>query len=1096
MGFPQEPLGTTTELAIGGVLTDVTQHAMTGDIITHTRGMRDEVQAVQRATCTLTLKSPKGLYSPRNPRSEYFEKIGLNTLMQVSVHAGQPRLVLPSDTAGAFASTPSATALNVSGDLDVGFNVALTDWVAGQELELCGKYVTAGNQRSWQLSVSATGRLLLRASTDGAAVASVSSTAAIPVPPSGRLALGVTRVSATGVITFYTAPSLAGPWTQLGATVTGATGAIFASTAPLVVGDLTGLTFLSPSGSVYALQLRDGIGGTLVANVDFTAAAVGATSFVDATGLTWTLSGGAAISKKQVRFVGEFSDWPAEWSGRGDLIKVQGEGKGILERMSQGDKAVASTLRRRIPSFSPVAYWPMEEGQDATSVYSPVAGVKAFKPTAFDFAADDTLPGSSPLPVVQPGASFVAQVPPVAAGTWQVELVYNLDAMPVATTTLFEVRTTGTARRVRARVATNQVTIDGLDADDSSVFSQTTTAPGFTGAWARLQIKAVPTGGNVEYSFRWIIIGGTGVAANATVAAVPGYVVDVRSSFGTGLDGLRFGHLAVFNSETDTPFNSADQAFNGETAGARMVRLCQEEGVQFRLLGAAEDTMRLGPQRPGTLLGLLQEAADADAGLFGEEPDRLGLRYRPRATLQNQTPVLTLPYGARGVARPLLPVEPDSATVRNDVTVNLPNGSSGRAVLREGRLSVNAPPNGAGPYDESFDRNLFDDDMAEPSAYWLMHVRTWNEARYPVVTIKLHKAPQLIDTVLAMVEGDLVQIVDLPEFLPPGPVDLLAVGYTERIGVRTWEIDLVCAPAGPYSVGVTGDLVFGLVGTDGSELAVGATDSDTALFVKATVGPVWKWETAFDAKVGGENVTVNAIASSVVDAFGRTVSNGWGNADSGQAWSLSGTASHFAVGSGYGSVTLPTTSSSHLTLATAPGADVDVYVDVATSALATGNSLFGGLAVRMVDDANNYVARIDFTSAAAVVLTVRKRVTGTETQLGTYTTSLTHVAGSFYRVRFQVFGTELKAKVWLATDAEPDLWQIEVTDSELTAAANVGTRSVSNAGNTNVNPVIRYDGFTVVNPQKWTVVRAANGVVKAQSAATKVALAHRARVAL
>ncbi|GHA28607.1 hypothetical protein GCM10010372_30490 [Streptomyces tauricus] len=866
MGFPQEPLGTTTELGIGGVLTDVTQHAMTGDIITHTRGMRDEVQAVQRATCTLTLKSPKGLYSPRNPRSEYFEKIGLNTLMQVSVHAGQQRLVLPADSASAVASTPSATALNIAGDLDARLDMALTNWVTGQEIELCGKYVTTGNQRSWQLSLSAAGSLVLRASTDGAAVAGFNSTAAPSVPPSGRLAVRVTRASTTGVITFYTAPSLAGPWTQLGETVTAATGAVFASNAPLVVGDLAGLGFSPPSGSVYAFQLRDGIGGTVVANVDFTAATVGATSFVDATSLTWTLSGGASISKKRVRFVGEFSDWPAEWSGRGDLIKVQGEGKGILERMSQGDKAVASTLRRRVPSYNPVAYWPMEEGQDATSVYSPIAGVKPFKPSAFDFASDDTLPGSSPLPIVQPGASFVARVPPVAAGTWQVELVYNLDAMPVAETTLFEVRTTGTARRVRARVATNLVRIEGLDAEEQQVFTSFTTAPQFTGAWTRLQIKAVQSGGNVQYVFRWIVIGGSGLSVNTTVAAVPGYVVDVRSSFGTGLDGMRWGHLAVFNTETDTPFNSADQAFNGETAGARMVRLCQEEGVRFRLLGAASDTMRLGPQRPGTLLGLLQESADADGGIFGEEPDRLGLRYRPRATLQNQTPALTLPYGARGVARPLSPVEPDSNTVRNDVTVNLPNGSSGRARLLEGRLSVNDPPNGVGPYDESFDRNLFDDDMAEPSAYWLMHVRTWDEARYPVVTIKLHKAPQLIDTIVAMVEGDLVQIVDLPEFLPPGPVDLLVLGYTERIGVRTWEIDLVCAPAGPYQVGVLDDAVYGRLDTDGSELAAGVSASATVLSVAVTDGPTWittatyPAEFPFDIRVGGEVMTVTGIS--------------------------------------------------------------------------------------------------------------------------------------------------------------------------------------------------------------------------------------------
>src|SRR5690606_29431096 len=118
----------------------------------------------------------------------------------------------------------------------------------------------------------------------------------------------------------------------------------------------------------------------------------------------------------------------------------------------QGKKPLQSTLRRRIPSYNPVAYWPMEEGTDATSVYSPIDGVAPFTPRALEFAADDTLHGSAPLPVVQPNASFLAQVPTMADGSWQVELVYRLDQMPAAQTTLLEVRSTGTARQIQARI--------------------------------------------------------------------------------------------------------------------------------------------------------------------------------------------------------------------------------------------------------------------------------------------------------------------------------------------------------------------------------------------------------------------------------------------------------------------------------------------------------------------------------------------------------------------------------------------------------------------------------------------------------------------
>jgi hypothetical protein len=883
MAFPEDPLGTTTELGIDGVFTNVTPHTLTRDIITHSRGQRAEGQAVDPASCSLTLKSPNGLYSPRNPRSPYFEKIGLNTPTRVSVFTGNRYLWLP-DSAGNGASTPDAAVLDITGDIDIRIDLTLDPWNGAANLrELAGKYGVTGNQRSWALFVWTDGRLVWRSSPDGTNVIQYLSPVPIVVPASGRLAVRATLDVDNGAgghtLTWYTAPTIAGPWTMLGTPdIHAGTTSIFSSTAPLMVGDVTDLGFERPTGRAHAFELRSGIGGTVVANPDFSTPAEGAASFVDGAGRTWTPSGSAAITNRQIRFVGEFSDWPAEWSGRGDLITVNGEAVGILERMNQGKKVLASTLRRRIPSYNPVAYWPMEEGADATSIYSPIAGVKSFKPTAFNQAADDTLPGSSPLPVLEVGASFVAPVPAAPAGTWQVELVYNLDTMPVAKTTLFEVRTTGTARRVLASVATNQVWIEGLDADGSSVFSQTSTGPAFTGAWNRLQIKAVQSGSNVQYVLRWITIGGGGLSTGTTIAAAPGSVLDVRSSFGTGLDGMRFGHLAVFTTESDTPFSSADQAFNGETAAARMTRLCTEEGVPFRLADPAAETAQLGPQRPGTLLKLLQDCADTDGGIFGEERDRIGLRYRPRTTLYNQTPTLTLAYGDRGVARPLRPVEPDS--VRNDITVNRVAGGSGRAVLEEGRLSVQDPPDGVGLYDEDIDLNLYSDDQAEPAAYWRLHLGTWDEARYPVVTVKLHKAPQLIDTVLGITEGDMLRITDLPDFLPPGPVDLLVQGYTERLGTYTWEVEFTCVPAGPWRVGVVDNAANpARADTDGSELDTAATATATTLTVRTTDGEPWTTnitDLPFDIRVGGEVMQVEPAGTVLtVNPSFETDTSGW-----------------------------------------------------------------------------------------------------------------------------------------------------------------------------------------------------------------------------
>jgi len=1255
MAFPQDPLGVVTELQIGTTMTDVTQHVLSRNVITHTRGQTAEGQVADPASCSLTLRSPDGLYSPRNPRSPYYQQIGRNTPVRVSVHAGSTYLAVDGATSGVF--TVDAAPLDITGDLDVRAEVRLDDWAL--TAELAGKW-DYPNQKSWMLLLF-NSKLWLYTSADGTTELLSGSTTTVTVPASGRLAVRATIDVNNGAggrtVTFYTATSIGGTWTQLGdPVVTAGTTSIFAGTGQQYIGAVSTISLPDPIGRFYAVEVRNGINGTVVANPDFTAQTVGAPNFTDGAGRAWFMRNGGTLTNRQVRFVGEFGDWPAEWSGRGDLITVEGEAAGILERMNQGTKVLASTLRRRIPSFNPIAYWPMEEGSDATTIYSPIAGVRPFKPVAFSMASDDTLPGSSPLPALEVNASFVAQVPTAAAGPWQVELVYNLDAMPVATTTLFEIRTTGTARRVRARVATNAITIDGLDADGSTLFTQTTTAPSFTGSWNRLQIRAEVSGGNVTYYLLWINIGAGSFQISSTTAAVPGNVLDVRSDFGTGLDGMRLGHLAVFPG-APLAFNLADHGFNGETAVARMTRLCQEEGVVFRSVGTASETMPMGPQRPDTLLALLQECADADGGIFGEDRDRAGLRYRARTTLYNQEPGLTLVYGQPGLGRPLTPVD-DTSTVRNDITVTRESGGSARAVLEEGRLSVQAPPDGVGLYDEGVTLNLYDDDQTEPSAYWRLHLGTWDEARYPTVTVRLHRAPELIDAVLGITEGDVIRITDLPDWVPPGPVDLLVQGYTERIGLLTWEVDFVCVPAGPYSVAVLEALSLAWVDTDGSELATAATDTASTLDVTTTDGAVWNAapsETPYDWTVGGEEVRVTAggrlinpnpffdtdtagwavsngtmarstavvhpqgIASLLVtpngssaagsvdqtprspvgsivpgasylasmwvysptgwsdlrpcidwydasngflssglgsafvvpagqwtylqqtltaptnasrgtvrgrhggtpaaanfyyvwglritqvkaswlhDAFGRTASSSWGTSDAGLSWStFGGAASDFNVASGYGSHVLSTVDITRRTGVAAPHADFDVYCDVTTSALATGDSLYGGPTARMVDVSNMYQCRLEFTTSNTVSVSIRQILAGVNTLIGSsYIVPVTHVAGTFIRVRFQGQGTAFRAKAWPASGLEPPFWNIEGTDASLTAAAQIGTRSIRVTGNTNAASVeVRYDNFDLINPQVMSVDRARNGVVKAQTVGEDVRLARPAIVAL
>jgi len=1111
MGFPEDPLGTRVEFQIGGEWTDVTGYAQVQDIITHTRGRTGEGQAVDPASCTLTLKSPDGLFSPRNPRSPYYGKLGKNTPMRVSLRAGDPYLELTGEAG--IASTPDDAALDITGDLDLRWE-GEADWYASGARMLIGKWGAAGN-RSYHMRLQ-DDYLFLQYATDG--TAGWGGTWRLPALPR-RAALRAT-VSAGDVSTFtaYWAPTLDGPWTQIdSARVFDSPGAsVYVGTAPLEISpaqDDQFATRMPVAGRCYRAEVRSGINGTVVAAPDFTAQAPGTTSFVDSAGRTWTLT--EPVTDRRVRFSGEYSEWPTTASRGGHLIRVTGEGSGILRRLNQGKAPLQSTLRRRIPSGDPLVYWPMEDGENATHAASGLPGGAPLTLTGVRWAEDDTLFGSEALPVLDGPTVLKGAVPGATAGAWHVEMLYKLEALSPTEQTFFSVRLrpgTGGVAQVRARVSNSNVRVQALDADESVVaffnFTDASAVAAFTGVWNRLQVFSAVDGATTYVTVAWRdVVADTWCYATTAYTGSPGAVTGVQAQWGTDFAGMAIGHLAVFDTGGSYPvapgvtiYDSADDGFLGETAAARLQRLAEEENLPIEVMGPPTLTARMGPQRPATLLEQLEQCEAADGGILVENPERPGLRYRPRVSLYNQEPALELSFRQRGLVV-FEPVEDDSA-LRNDVTVERAGGSSGRAELTSGPLSVLDPPDGAGRYDDSVTLNLYEDEQAEPMAYWLLHLGTVDEARYPLITLKLHRAPELIEKILGLSEGDLVRVTDLPDWMPPGPVDLIVQGYTERIGVRTWEVDLVCAPGSPWRVGVVEDETLGRVDTDGSELAAAVEEDDTTLIVQATEGPVWARSAdypsdfPFDIRAGGEVMTVSAVADSVADAFGRTVAAGWGSADSGQAWTVVGTAADYSVGSGVGVVTHPATGIAHLTLLPAPSADVDLYVDVATSALAAGASLFTGPIVRATDNNNHYMARVELTTSATIALTVRKRVSGAETSLGSYNSTLTHTAGTFYRVRFQVIGTALKAKIWAASGREPDLWQIEVTDTSITAANSIGTRSFRNTGNTNTGVEMRFDNLRIVNPQAFTVTRAVNGITKAHTAGTDVRLATPTVIAL
>lgn len=212
-------------------------------------------------------------------------------------YSGEDYLSLPG-TAGNYASTPDAAALDIVGDLDIRARIAPNDWTPATDSTIVAKYNVTGNQRSYMLLLNATGTLTFQFSADGLTGIIKTSTADLSALAAGatkwvRATIDVDNGAAGYDVKFYTSDD-GSTWTQLGATVTTATAtSIFASTAVLELGSRSSGTSELFAGKIFQADVKSGIGGTSVATPIATT-----TGITDATGKVWTVNGTAYLSSR------------------------------------------------------------------------------------------------------------------------------------------------------------------------------------------------------------------------------------------------------------------------------------------------------------------------------------------------------------------------------------------------------------------------------------------------------------------------------------------------------------------------------------------------------------------------------------------------------------------------------------------------------------------------------------------------------------------------------------------------------------------------------------------------------------------------------
>lgn len=947
MTFPLTARPMVYELQVGATdwanITSYTHSLRTPTAVN--RGVPGEYSQSMPTESSFSINNANGLFSPRNPLSPLYGLIGKNTPVRWGIGDGVIGMVTSGETnSGGNVWTADKAQLDITGDMDVRVDLELRtpgpddawtadSWTAGS-FDLASKYDGSDPTRSWSFVVTA-GKLRLYWFTAGtlASAKQAESTVALSGPAQNRRAVRATidvdNGASGNTVTFYTAPTAAGPWTQLGATVTQAgVTSIFSGAGAVRFGGSgsigSGYAYArAPYAVWYSGELRNGIGGTLAANPVFTTQPLdpvpfSSSDFADGLGNQWFFTGYPDAARTwyrsvDYRFWGECSSFPNRWDTSGNDAWVPISAAGLLRRMGQGTDPSDTGLQTWIESQSPapVSYFPLS-GAEGTgySLNQGTIGTNSarFYPEKFGtFLPFYTYGKDFGVPWLGTGMEYNASGPTcdmrgdVGSSfdnftldfVFQSPLVTNDNGATLSTNIgVLEIYIWDYAYNrwyLRLQDTSNGGTFQVTWYDNTGANSHTFPSAGPVPALldneihtCRFQISS--SGGTQTYS---VYIDGVLWSSNswATGNGMLGTMLyQMYYSRYPGQTVFNIGHITGWASgsgigaaPTAADFTIAANGYAGERAGDRMLRIADLANVPLVLEGNTSDTAAMGPQYAEPRLTQLRDAENADMGILGERRGAFGLKYRTRVSMIGQAPGLTLDYSAGHIVPPFEPTDDDQLT-KNDWSVSRRDGDTARVQLTTGRMSIQDPPSGVGQYADQTSVNVETDAMLPGIAAWLVALGTVDKARYPSVTVDLGVLAQydaahgttLEAQARALDFGDLLVIQNMQKLGVYDDVRLLVLGYDETLsdGAFKHVISWDCAPYDGYegaTYATSASSGTARFDTAGSTLTAALTSVGTSFQVTS---PVTVWTT--DAAAFPFDVIVDGERMTVNTISGTT----------------------------------------------------------------------------------------------------------------------------------------------------------------------------------------------------------------------------------
>ena len=905
-------------LSTHDVWEDVTSYVQEEQKIRITRGFQGTSGRHDFSRAYCTFRNTDGRFSTRNQAGAYFGSLQRNTEMRISKAYGTKALQLQgavrlegTNMCGDGVRTVLRDDLQITGDIDVRIDLHPESW--RDEQMLCGIQTQTSDPldptASWSLHLDDNGQINWLHSTGSGTVSYLSTVA---VPNIGRQAIRVTvdvdNGASGSTATFYTADSITGEWVRLGDPVTNSgTTSIGYEGGALCVGHVGSKDERGIHGRVFHFELRTGIDGTLVSDVDFTALTNGVHEFEENDN-RWVTVNNAVVSNRHYRFHGEVAEWPLYWDTTGSWVEVSATGAGVQKRLERGAMESSSFYRHHTKAIipdpgaferhaEPSAYWPCEDLKNTIRIASGLPGKPHMEVYGLpEFESFSDFQGSKALPKLA-NAKLGGRVTGNSSGYADIRWIMHVPTSITTGSVILQAYGTGNTRRWELEYSgVDQWILRGYDEDDSGTIAWNTGnfAMDTVGEFMYCQMILDQSGINVAVTINAWDEYGTSLGSETdsflvtTVGRI--YRININDDPTNKMNEAYVGHIALYDSADAPDPQAALNAHIYETAVERAKRICDEEEIEFRYIGSSGQAALLGHQDTGAPFGLMTTGAVSDDGYLIDPLDAFGIEYKTNRALYNQAAHLTLDYDAGELSGELRPTEDDSYIV-NDFTAN--RGGAGGARFRrdDGPLSVNPPPDGVAEYAGSQSYSLAHEGQCVQIASWQVHKGTLDEERFPRIEVALENLriaadSAMIESILTLDVGKRVDITDTPDFLPAEDIRQIVIGYEEWFDNFQHNFKMNTIPErifeiAEYDSGYAFD-------TDDAELYEDVNSSTETITVRTNNGPPWTEAPEsypFLLRVDGE--VMKAVApGSVVNTnsgFDENVT-GWTGNDS-LAWS-------------------------------------------------------------------------------------------------------------------------------------------------------------------------------------------------------------------